>query len=170
MAIYFDNEKRAYNAPVEGYIATCTDVQWAYYSEHPDEWDIIDKKFTDLRDTEEFKAKKQAEERERLNNLCLTRADVERAIYKDKKMDFEDLLEYVKTNVQTMDVKALKIELQANNFYRSHPYICQLGAMLGYTEDELDYLFQFKKLPPKEVPEVPAEETEEQETTEEEGE
>ena len=89
------------------------------------------------------------QDRERIDNLSLTRADVERAIYADKGMDFDDLLEYVKANVPTMDTKALKIELQANNFYRKHPYICQLGALLGYTVAELDYLFEHKELPEK---------------------
>ena len=162
--IYFDENKTPYNTPVEGYIATCDETRWAYFSEHPDEWDIINGEFTDLRDTEEYQAKKEAERQEEIDNLCLTGADVERAIYKDKEMDFDDLIEYVKTNVPTMDVKALKIELKANNFYRSHPYICKLGALLGYSSEELDYLFQFKELPPKEVPEDTADETSDDDT------
>ena len=89
------------------------------------------------------------QERDRIDALCLTRSDVERAIYADKGMDFDDLIEYVKTNIPTMDVKALKIELRANNFYRKHPYINQLGTVLGYTSDDLDYLFQYKTLPEK---------------------
>lgn len=96
--------------------------------------------------TDEQKAK---EERDRIDALCLTHSDVERAIYADKGMDFDDLIEYVKTNVPTMDVKRLKIELRANNFYRKHPYINQLGTVLGYASDDLDYLFQNKALPEK---------------------
>ena len=91
----------------------------------------------------------QQQERDRIDALCLTRSDVERAIYADKGMDFGDLVEYVKTNIPTMDVKALKIELRAGNFYRKHPYINQLGTVLGYTSDDLDYLFQYKTLPEK---------------------
>ena len=89
------------------------------------------------------------QERDRIDALCLTRSDVERAIYADKGMDFDDLVEYVKTNIPTMDVKALKIELRAGNFYRKHPYINQIGTVLGYTSDDLDYLFQYKTLPEK---------------------
>ena len=55
--IYFDENKQAYNTPIDNYIATCEDTRWAYFSEHPDEWDIINGEFTDLRDTEEYKAK-----------------------------------------------------------------------------------------------------------------
>ena len=91
------------------------------------------------------------QERERLDNLSLTKADVERAIYADKGMDFDDLIEYVKVKAPTMDIKALKIELGANNFFRKHPYINQLGQLLGYTSDDLDYLFENKVLPVKEV-------------------
>ena len=89
------------------------------------------------------------QERDRIDALCLTRSDVERAIYADKGMDFDDLIEYVKAKVPTMDIKALKIELRANNFYRKHPYINQLGTVLGYTSEDLDYLFQHKALPEK---------------------
>lgn len=103
-------------------------------------------------------------ERERLNSLSLTAADVERAIYKAKGMDFDDVLELAKqaNEIQTVsladdepvdkiDIKALKIELKANSFYRGHPYINQIGALLGYTSDDLDYLFQNKELPEKET-------------------
>ena len=33
MTIYFDANEQPYNTPVEGYIASCTDSQWAYYSQ-----------------------------------------------------------------------------------------------------------------------------------------
>lgn len=87
-------------------------------------------------------------ERERINMLTLTAADVERAVYKDKKMDFEDIIALVKDNPE-IDVKALKIELKANNFYRGNPYVEQIGTLLGYTSEDLDYLFLNKELPEK---------------------
>lgn len=88
-------------------------------------------------------------EREHINMLSLTAADVERAIYKDKGMDFEDIIEFVK-NVPSVNIKALKIELKANNFYRGNPYVEAIGNILGYSSDDLDYLFEHKELP-KEV-------------------
>ena len=84
-------------------------------------------------------------ERNRINMLSLTAADVERAIYKDKGIDFDDIIELIKDNPD-IDVKALKIELKANNFYRGNPYVEQIGTLLGYTSDELDYLFINKEL------------------------
>lgn len=105
----------------------------------------------------------QAKERARLNMLSLTAADVERAIYKAKGMDFEDIIEMVETlqfaeaeKVAGIDIKALKIELKANNFYRGNPYIDAVGALLGFTPEMLDEFFEtndYTKLvaPPEDV-------------------
>lgn len=87
----------------------------------------------------------QARERERIDNLTLTGADVERAIYQARGMDFDDILEFVAENQpEGLDIKTLKIELKANNFVRKHPYIDIIGQLLGYTSDDLDYLFENK--------------------------
>ncbi len=103
---------------------------------------IVDFQFAD---TKEYEEKKQKEERARLNNLSLTAADVERAIYRAKGMDFEDILELVSQNPPVgLDIKALKIELKANNFYRGNPYINQIGAILGFSEAQLDEFFDTK--------------------------
>ena len=93
--------------------------------------------------TEEEKAQK---ERECIGMLSLTRADVERALYKSKGIDFDDVIELVKDNPE-IDIKALKIELKANNFYRGNPYINQIGALLNLSPDNLDYLFINGELP-----------------------
>ena len=106
---------------------------------------------------------KQVQEEERIAMLSLTAADVERAIYKANGMDFEDIIKLVEqannvdeqnvTNSSTIqpfnlstsiDVKALKIELKANNFYRGNPYIEQIGTMLGFTPEMLDKFFDTK--------------------------
>lgn len=100
----------------------------------------------------------QQKERERISMLSLTAADVERAIYKAKGMDFDDVIAAVEAaneaaaisedgTTESIDIKALKIELKANNFYRGNPYIDAVGAILGYTSEEIDYLFENKELP-----------------------
>lgn len=110
-----------------------------------------------------YEVEQEAEEKERIAMLSLTAADVERAIYKAKGMDFEDIITLVEqsnnvdeqnvTNSSTIqpfnlstpiDVKALKIELKANNFYRGNPYIEQIGTMLGFTSEMLDKFFETK--------------------------
>lgn len=78
--------------------------------------------------------------------LNLTAADVERALYKAKGVDFDDLIvmvqQYNETADAEIDIKALKIELKANNFYRGNPYIDQIGAILGITTTQMDEFFE----------------------------
>ncbi len=83
------------------------------------------------------------QERERIAMLNMTGADVERAIYKVKGIDFDDILAMVKDN-PAIDEKALKIEFKANNFYRGNPYIDQIGNLLGFTTEMLDKFFETK--------------------------
>ena len=101
-------------------------------------------------------------EKERIAKLFLTGADVERGIYQAKGMDFEDIVEMVETmqfaqapQVEGIDVKALKIELKANNFYRGNPYVSAIGALLGFSDEQLDLFFEtndYTVLLPKEEP------------------
>lgn len=136
-----------------------------------------------------WEQKQKEKERERINMLSLTGADVERALYLSRKIDFEDVIflveqynkriddkkqeyleelekynsledeqkqeaqEPIEPKEEPIDIKALKIELKANNFFRGNPFIEQIGALLGYSSDDLDYLFQNKQLPEKEEPE-----------------
>ena len=87
---------------------------------------------------------KEQEERERIAKLYLTGADVERGIYQAKSMDFEDIIALVaQLQPAGLDIKALKIELKANNFYRGNPYVSAIGALLGFTEKQLDKFFEF---------------------------
>ena len=85
--------------------------------------------------------------------LNLTAADVERAIYKAKGMDFDDVIALVEQYNEAapmneegqstaIDIKALKIELKANNFYRGNPYIDAVGQLLGFTSEQLDNFFE----------------------------
>ena len=97
----------------------------------------------ELMTVEEKEAKEAQKERERLNMLFLTGADVERGIYQAKGMDFDDIIEFVTANPPVcFDVKALKIELKANHFYRGNPYVNAVGALLGFTEEQLDKFFE----------------------------
>lgn len=86
---------------------------------------------------------KQAKEQERIAMLSLTAADVERGIYKATGKDFEDVVALV-TELQPvgLDIKALKIELKANNFYRGNPYVDSVGKLLGFTKEQLDSFFE----------------------------
>ena len=93
-----------------------------------------------LAETEE---EKQAKEQERIAMLSLTAADVERGIYKATGKDFDDVIAMV-TELQPigLDIKALKIELKANNFYRGNAYVDSIGTLLGFTKEQLDAFFE----------------------------
>ena len=100
-----------------------------------------------------YEAEQAQKERERLDMLNLTAADVERAIYKAKGMDFDDVVALVEqyneaapmdTESQSaaIDIKALKIELKANNFYRGSEWVDKIGSLLGFTSSQLDLFFK----------------------------
>ncbi len=99
-------------------------------------------------DTEEYQQEQAQKEKERIAMLNLTAADVERAIYKAKGLDFDDIVALVEAQplaedgTPQIDIKALKIELKANNFYRGNPYINQVGTLLGLTSQQLDEFFE----------------------------
>lgn len=114
--------------------------------------------------TEAWEAEQAQAERERIAKLYLTGADVERGIYQAKGMDFDDIVAMViQLQPEGLDIKALKIELKANNFYRGNPYVNAVGALLGFTSEQLDKFFETNEytylLPP--VVEEPIEEIEE---------
>lgn len=89
---------------------------------------------------EEYLDFKQKKERMQKDLLFLTASDVERAIYKDKGVDFEDIISMLDSYPE-IDKKAVRIELKANNFYRGNPYVNQIGTILGYSAEQLDNLF-----------------------------
>ena len=83
------------------------------------------------------------QERERIAKVFLTGADVERGIYQAKGMDFDDIVAMVmQLQPEGLDIKALKIELKANNFYRGNPYVEVIGTLLGFTKEQLDNFFE----------------------------
>lgn len=100
-------------------------------------------------DYEEIKRQK---ERQRLDALTLTPADVERALYKAKGMDFEDLKALIAQQIPSIDIKGLAIEFRAKDFYRGAEanglrLFDVVGQLLGYSPSDMDYLFKYKSLP-----------------------
>lgn len=91
-------------------------------------------------------------ERQRLDALTLTPADVERALYRAKGMDFDDLKNFIHEQLPYLDIKALSIEFRAKDFYRGAEangmrLFDTIGFLLGYTPEDMDYLFENKELP-----------------------
>lgn len=90
--------------------------------------------------TEEQEQKK----REQIAKLSLTKREVFLALYRAKGITPE----MVRGSIQ--DEEALIEFDYATEYYRFNPLIDIIGAQLGYTSDDLDYLFEHKELPQKE--------------------
>ena len=99
-----------------------------------------------------YEEEQRQKERQRLDALTLTPADVERALYKAKGMDFEDLKALIAQSIPNIDIKGIAIEFRAKDFYRGAVanglrLFDVVGALLGYSPADMDYLFQNKELP-----------------------
>lgn len=119
------------------------------FNAEPDKYIWNGEQIVENPDYEEIKRQK---ERLRLDALTLTPADVERALYKAKGMDFEDLKTLIAQSIPTIDLKGLAIEFRAKDFYRGAEangirLFDVVGQLLGYTSDDMDYLFENKELP-----------------------
>ena len=78
--------------------------------------------------------------REALNGLSLTKREVFLALYKDKGITPEQIKAQI-TNPEVL------IEFEyANDYFRGNPLINLIGQSLGYTSEQLDYLFEHKEL------------------------
>lgn len=100
-----------------------------------------------------WEKEQEEKERQRIDNLKLTPSDVERALLKAKGMDFDDLKAFLKTKgYDDLTIKAIGVELRANDFFRGATFngiriVDVIGALLGYTPGDMDYLFEHKELP-----------------------
>lgn len=83
-------------------------------------------------------------EREQLDMLSLTKREVFLALYKAKGLTPETV------RASITDPEALIEFDYANEYYRGNPLINSIGKQLGYTSDDLDYLFEHGELPNKE--------------------
>ena len=84
-------------------------------------------------------------ERQRLDLLNLTKADVLLALYEDKGITPDNIKEMLKDNVPAL----IKFDY-ASSYYRGDDVVNSLGLALGYSTEEMDYLFENKTFPPAE--------------------
>lgn len=83
----------------------------------------------------------EQQERERIAQLSLTKREVFLALYKDKGTTPEQI------KAQIQNPEAL-IEFEyATEYFRGNPLIDTVGKKLGYTSEQLDYLFENKEFP-----------------------
>ncbi len=95
-------------------------------------------------DTDEYFQEQAQKERQRLSLLNLTKADVLLALYRDKGITPEDIKTMLKDNIEAL----IKFDY-ASSYYRGDEVVNALGLALGYTTQEMDYLFENKAFPPK---------------------
>ena len=108
-------------------------------------WEVLeDDEVVD--NTEAYEQEQAQKERTRLDMLNLTKADVLLALYQDKGITPEDIKTMLKDNVPAL----IKFDY-ASSYYRGDEVVNALGLALGYTTEEMDYLFENKKFPEKPV-------------------
>ena len=135
--IYFDENKNAYAFEIKDCIATIDDASWQQYA-MTDKWDIIDGKFVDITNTEEYRERKEKEDRKRINLLSMTKREMFLGLYQAKQIT-PDMLK-----AQITDPQAL-IEFEyANDYYRGNPLIDIIGGQLVFTTEQLDKFFKTK--------------------------
>lgn len=143
--IYFDINKNAYGFEIDNYIATIDDETWSNYAE-TDKWDIIDGVFTDITNTQEYIDKEKEKAKLELAMKSLTKREVFLALYRDKGITPEQIRSMIGNNQEAL------IEFDyANDYYRFNPLISSIGASLGYSEEDIDYLFINKEFKKQEV-------------------
>ena len=135
--IYFDKDKQAYGSEIPEYIATIDEKTWQPYA-GTDKWDIVDGEFLDITNTEEYKAKQEAKEKERIGNLKCTKR-VFALMLQELGVDYITvLLPLIESNPQAKLEWDLCVELE-----RSNPLLDIMAGQLGITPDQLDGLFKY---------------------------
>lgn len=93
----------------------------------------------------DYEEEQKRKRREYLDGLSLTKREVFLALYKDKGITPEQIKAQI-TNPEVL------IEFEyANDYFRGNPLINLIGQSLGYTSEQLDYLFENKELPQSEA-------------------
>lgn len=137
-----------------------TEELYNSWKEDKDRYIYSDGEIVENPDYEQEKARK---ERERLDALTLTPSDVERALLAAKGMDFDDMKKYLKEEKGYSDaqIKVIGVELRASDFFRGATIkgtniriVDTIGALLGYSSEDMDYLFIHKELPNDESPDI----------------
>ena len=93
----------------------------------------------------DYEQEQAQKERQRRDLLNLTKADVLLALYEDKGITPDNIKEMLKDNVPAL----IKFDY-ASSYYRGDEVVNALGLALGYTTEEMDYLFENKTFPPAE--------------------
>ena len=83
------------------------------------------------------------QEAEKIANLKLTKREVFLALYYDSGITPDTLKSYISNPTALIEFEF------ANEYFRGNPLIDQIGNLLGYTKEQLDFLFKNKHFPAK---------------------
>ena len=100
----------------------------------------------ELMTVEEMEAKETQKERERLNNLSMTRGDVFEALILAKgltKPQIRAMIEQAELDTMTKALYLNRFD-EALEFYRGYPIFDMLGQALGITSEMLDKFFEIR--------------------------
>lgn len=107
-----------------------------------EDWEILDKE--NVINNIAVWEKEQAEaEANRIANLKLTKRDVFIALYNDIGITPDEVKAQIKDKLALIEFE------YANEYYRGNSLIDAVGALLGYSKKDLDYLFEHKHFPEK---------------------
>ena len=120
--------------------AEIADDIWEDFLETPDKYMIDEDGF--LVENPNYEYEQIVAEEKRVNNLNLSGADVERGLYEAKNIDFDDIIALVEEKLPHVDIKRLKHEFKANNFYRGNSFVNNIGGLLGLSKEQLDAFFE----------------------------
>lgn len=135
--IYFDENKNAYGYEIENPITVIEDDVWVVYA-GTDKWDIIDGIFTDITDTEEYKAKQAQAEKERISKLTCTKR-IFALMLQEVGISYLTMLKpLIESNPQAQLEWELCVELE-----RSNPLLDIMAAQLMITPEHLDLIFRY---------------------------
>lgn len=92
-----------------------------------------------------YEQEEEEKERQRINQLSLTKREVFLALYRDKGLVPDIIRQGLQGNPEAL------IEFDyAERYFRGNPLIDIIGNSLGYSSDDMDYLFEYKEFPGKE--------------------
>ena len=122
------------------------EVNYDDYTNNPDKY-IYDKVKQEIILNPDYEDIKRKKEEERISNLFMTRGDMFEALILAFGKDKNDIRVMIE-NLPDLSEVERKLYLnrfdEALNFYRSHPAVDLLGAMLGISKERMDKFFDSK--------------------------
>lgn len=86
-----------------------------------------------------WQERERKREIQRISGLSLTKREVFLAVYKTKGLTPDDIRSQIQNPMALIEFD------YATEYYRGNPLIDTIGAMFGFSSDDLDYLFEHKE-------------------------